>query len=324
MSGGDPTAAHWSGRDVRVTGGTGFLGGHVATALGALGAQVTALGSADADLRDPAACREALAGADVVFHLAARVGGIGFNRRNHATLAHDNLLMGANVFEASRTGGAGKLVCACSVCAYPGDAAVPFREDDVWDGYPEESNAPYGLAKRMLLVLSSAYREQYGMDSCAPIVTNLYGPGDNYDLEDSHVVAAMIRKFSEAAARGDEEVGLWGTGSPTRELLHAEDAARGLILAAERLDTSEPVNLGTGVATSVRDLAELIRAATGFAGAIAWDASRPDGQAERRLDVSRARELLGFEARVPLEAGLAETVAAYARDGQGSGAGAAN
>jgi len=320
---GEPSPDFWRGRDVRVTGGTGFLGGHVAGRLRELGADVSALGSGDADLRDPAAADAALSGADVVFHLAARVGGIGFNRRNHATLAHDNLLMGANVYESARRGGVGKLVSACSVCAYPAHTPVPFREDDVWSGYPEESNAPYGLAKRMLLVLSDSYREQHGLDSCAPIVTNLYGPGDNYDLEDSHVVAAMIRKFSEAAASGAGEVVLWGTGSPTRELLHADDAARALILAAERLGTSQPVNVGTGTATSIRDLAEAVRGATGFEGEIAWDASRPDGQAERRLDVERARELIGFEAEVPLERGLAETVAAY-RQGQGTGADAAN
>ena len=324
MSAGEPSRSFWAGRDVRVTGGTGFLGGHVAARLRALGADVRALGSADFDLREARAAREALAGADVVFHLAARVGGIGFNRRNHATLAHDNLLIGASVFEAARAGGVDALVCACSVCAYPAHAPVPFREDDVWSGYPEESNAPYGLAKRMLLVLSDSYRGQYGLNSCAPIITNLYGPGDNYDLEDSHVVAAMIRKFTEAAASGADEVVLWGTGSPTRELLHADDAARGLILAAERLESSRPVNLGTGVATSIRDLAEIVRSATGFEGAIRWDASRPDGQAERRLDVSRARELFGFTAQVPLEEGIAETAAAYGRGAQGTGGGTAN
>jgi GDP-L-fucose synthase len=323
VSGGEPSRSFWAGRDVRVTGGTGFLGSHVCARLDALGADVEALGGGDADLRDAGAAREVLAGADVVFHLAARVGGIGFNRRNHATLAHDNLLMGANVFEAARLGDVGKLVCACSVCAYPAETRVPFREDDVWSGYPEESNAPYGLAKRMLLVLSASYRAQHGLDSCAPIITNLYGPGDNYDLEDSHVVAAMIRKFTEAAERNEEEVVLWGTGSPTRELLHADDAARGLILAAERLDDSTPINLGTGTATSIRDLAEEVRAATGYGGALRWDASRPDGQAERRLDVSRARELIGFEAQVSLEEGLAGTVAAF-RGGQGTGAAAAN
>lgn len=294
-----------------MTGGTGFLGAHLVRRLRGAGAEVRALGSADADLRDPAACAVAVAGADVVFHLAAKVGGIGFNRRNHATLVHDNLLMGANVFEAARAGGVGKLVCACSVCAYPAATPVPFREETVWSGFPEESNAPYGLAKRMLLVLSDSYRREHGLVSCAPIITNLYGPGDNYDLEDSHVVAAMIRKFSEAATDGAGEVVLWGSGEPTRELLHADDAARALVLAAERLDGSLPVNIGTGVATRIRDLAETIKSATGFAGQITWDASRPDGQGERRLDVSRARELIGFEAEIPLDRGLAETVASY-------------
>jgi GDP-L-fucose synthase len=185
---------------------------------------------------------------------------------------------------------------------------VPFKEDDLWDGYPEESNAPYGLAKKMLLVLSDAYRRQYDFDSCAPVMANLYGPRDNFDLEDSHVIAAMIRKFVEAHDRGDDSVTLWGTGSPSREFLYVDDAARAMILAAERLDTSVPVNIGTGVETRIRDLAETIKSITGFEGELVWDSSRPDGQPSRYLDVSRARELMGFEAQVPLEHGLRRTV----------------
>lgn len=301
----------WAGRAVCVTGGTGFLGGHLVERLEALGAEVRALGSADADLRDAAACERALAGAEVVFHLAAVVGGIGFNSRNGARLAHDNLLIGANVFEAARRLGTGKLVCAGSVCAYPADAEVPFREAAIWDGYPEPSNAPYGLAKRMLLVLADTYRREHGLDACVPVMTNLYGPGDNYDLESSHVAAAMIRKFSEAAARGYHEVTLWGSGAPTRELLHARDAARALTLAAERLDSSEPVNVGPGASVSIRELAAMIAPLCGFAGEIVWDGSRPDGQMERLLDTTQARELLGFETEIGLEEGLAETVEAY-------------
>lgn len=301
----------WARRAVCVTGGTGFLGGHLVERLGALGAEVRALGSADADLRDAAACERALAGAEVVFHLAAVVGGIGFNSRNGARLAHDNLLIGANVFEAARRLGTGKLVCAGSVCAYPAEAAVPFREEAIWDGYPEPSNAPYGLAKRMLLVLADTYRREHGLDACVPVMTNLYGPGDNYDLESSHVAAAMIRKFSEAADRGEAAVTLWGSGAPTRELLHARDAARALTLAAERLDSSEPVNVGPGASVSIRELAAMIAPLCGFAGEIVWDRSRPDGQMERLLDTTRARELLGFETEIGLAEGLRKTIAAY-------------
>lgn len=308
----EDAAPRWNGRPVAITGGTGFLGGHLTTWLEALGAEVRPLGSADGDLRDPVACERVLAGAEVVFHLAAVVGGIGFNSRNGARLAHDNLLIGANVFEAARRLGTGKLVCAGSVCAYPADAAVPFREEAIWDGYPEPSNAPYGLAKRMLLVLADTYRREHGLDACVPVLTNLYGPGDDYDLENSHVAAAMIRKFSEAAARGDQVVTLWGSGAPTRELLHARDAARALTLAAERLDTPEPVNIGPGESVSIRELAAIIAPLCGFAGEIVWDRSRPDGQIERLLDTSRARELLGFETEIGLDEGLRETIEAYA------------
>jgi len=306
-----PDPSFWAGKRVAVTGGAGFLGRAVARDLERLDAEVAVIRSADHDLRDATACRDALEGSQVVLHLAARVGGIGFNRRNPAPLAYDNLAMGTNVFEQSRVLGVEKLVSACSVCAYPKFTPVPFSEDDLWIGYPEESNAPYGLAKKMLLVLSDAYRRQYGFDSCAPVVANLYGPGDNYDLEDSHVIAAMVRKFVEAVDEGHDEVVLWGTGSPTREFLYVDDAARALILAAERLDTSEPVNIGTGLETSILDLAETIANLSGFTGELRWDTSRPDGQPSRYLDVSRARDLIGYEAEVPLEEGLERTIEAY-------------
>ena len=308
---GRPDAGFWRGRPVTVTGSAGFLGGVVVRDLEQLGADVRPVSSVDHDLRDQSAVRSAVEGADTVVHLAARVGGIGFNRRNPAPLAYDNLTMGTNVFEQSRLAGVRKLVAACSVCAYPKFTPVPFSEDDLWIGYPEESNAPYGLAKKMLLVLSDAYRRQYGFDSCAPVIANLYGPRDNFDLEDSHVIAAMVRKFVEAAERGDDEVVLWGTGSPSREFLYVDDAARALILAAERLDTSEPVNVGTGTETRIRDLAETIRSLSGFEGQVAWDSSRPDGQPSRYLDVSRARELIGFEAEVALEQGLRRTIESF-------------
>ena len=309
--GAQPDPSFWSGRAVTVTGGAGFLGKAVVRDLEALGAAVRVPRSAELDLRDARNAREAVDGSDVVIHLAARVGGIGFNRRNPAPLAYDNLMMGTHVFEQSRLAGVSKLVAACSVCAYPKYANVPFREDEIWNGYPEESNAPYGLAMKILLVLSDAYRRQYGFDSCAPVLANLYGPDDNFDLEDSHVIAAMIRKFVEARDAGHEEVVLWGTGEPSREFLYVDDAARALILAAERLGTSEPVNVGTGVETRIRDLAAIIRSLTGHEGEARWDASRPDGQPARYLDVSRARELMGFEAEMPLEEGLRRTIQSF-------------
>ncbi len=306
-----PSPEFWSGKAVVVTGGAGFLGTAVTRDLAALGADVRVTRSAEHDLRDPRATRAAVDGAEIVVHLAANVGGIGFNRRNPAPLVHDNLMMTGNIFEQSRAAGVAKLVSACTVCAYPKFTPVPFSEDALWDGYPEESNAPYGLAKKMMLVLSDAYRRQYGFDSCVPIVANLYGPHDNFDLEDSHVIAAMIRKFVEAHDRGDEPVDLWGTGSASREFLYVDDAARALLLAAERLDRSEPVNVGTGVETRIRDLAELIRELVGHEGEVRWDPSKPDGQPTRYLDVARARDWMGFRAEMPLREGLRRTIESF-------------
>jgi GDP-L-fucose synthase len=311
MSAGEPDKAFWERKAVVVTGGAGFLGAPTVRLLESLGADVRVIRSSEFDLRDQRATREAVDGAEVVLHLAARVGGIGFNRRNPAPLAYDNLMMGANVFEASRDAGVEKLVAACSVCAYPKFTPVPFKEDDLWNGYPEESNAPYGIAKKMLIVLSDSYRRQYGFDSCAPVLANLYGPGDNFDLEDSHVIAAMVRKYVEATERGDSEVTLWGTGSPSREFLYVDDAARALVLAAERYDSSDPVNIGTGTETRIRDLAETIERLTGFDGETIWDSTKPDGQPTRYLDVSRARERMGFEAEVRLEDGLGRTIESF-------------
>jgi GDP-L-fucose synthase len=307
----EPSPQFWDGKAVVVTGGAGFLGRPTVRLLEELGAKPTVIRSADHDLRDPRATREAVDGATVVIHLAANVGGIGFNRANPAPLVYDNMMMTANIFEASRQAGVEKLVSACTVCAYPKFTPSPFSEDDLWNGYPEESNAPYGLAKKMMLVLSDAYRRQYGFDSCAPIVANLYGPDDNFDLESSHVIAAMIRKYVEAHERGDEQVVLWGTGKPSREFLFVDDAARALVLAAEYLDVSEPVNIGTGTETNIRTLAETIERLVGFEGETVWDTSRPDGQPRRFLDVSRARELMGFEARVSLEDGLRRTIESF-------------
>ena len=311
MASAAPEPAFWAGKRVVVTGGAGFLGKPTVAMLEDLGADVDVPRSADHDLREADQCRAALEGAQVVIHLAANVGGIGYNRRNPGPLAHDNTAMGLNVFESARELGVEKLVAACSVCAYPKITPVPFSEDDLWNGYPEESNAPYGLAKKMLIVLSDAYRRQYGLDSCAPVMANLYGPEDNFDLEDSHVIAAMVHKYVVAVERDEPEVVLWGTGSPSREFLYVDDAARALILAAERYDSSDPVNIGTGEETTIRDLAETITDLTGFEGKTVWDDSRPDGQPKRYLDVSRARERIGFEAEMPLDEGLRRTIESF-------------
>jgi GDP-L-fucose synthase len=309
-----PERSFWQGKAVVVTGGAGFLGKPTVRMLTELGADVRVPRSTKLDLTEPAACKTALDGAEVVLHLAANVGGIGYNRRNPAPLIRDNMAMGLNVFEACRELGVSKLVAACSVCAYPKFTPVPFKEDDLWVGYPEESNAPYGLAKKMLIVLSDSYRRQYGLDSCVPVIANLYGPDDNFDLEDSHVIAAMVNKYVTATAGDEPEVVLWGTGEPSREFLYVDDAARALILAAEHADSSEPFNVGTGVETKIRDLAELVSAAAGFEGKTVWDSSRPDGQPTRYLDVSRAAELIGFRAQTPLEDGLTKTIESFRAD----------
>jgi GDP-L-fucose synthase len=294
---------------VVITGGAGFVGSAIVRDLRALGAEVRVVRSAEHDLRDAQATRAAVDGADVVIHLAAKVGGIGYNRRNPAPLVYDNMMMAGNIFEQCRLSGVQKLVSACTVCAYPKFTPTPFSEDELWNGYPEETNAPYGLAKKMMLVLSDSYRRQYGFDSVVPMVVNLYGPNDHFSLEDSHVIPAMIRKFHEAAVAAEPTVAMWGSGNPSREFLYVDDAARALLLAGEHLRTSDPVNVGTGVETRIRDLAETIARFSGYDGEIVWDTSKPDGQPTRCLDVSRARELMGFEATVGLEDGLRETVA---------------
>jgi GDP-L-fucose synthase len=291
-----------------LTGGAGFVGQAISRDLDALGAEVRVVRSAEHDLRDASATREAVDGADIVFHLAANVGGIGFNRRNPAPLVYDNMMMAGNVFEQSRQAGVRKLVSACTVCAYPKFTPTPFSEDELWSGYPEETNAPYGLAKKMMLVLSDSYRRQYDFDSVVPMVVNLYGPHDHFSLEDSHVIPAMIRKFQEATDSEAPEVTMWGSGTPSREFLYVDDAARALLLAGEHLTTSDPVNVGTGVETTIRDLADMIARHSGYPGKVVWDTSKPDGQPSRCLDVTRARELMGFEAQVDLDEGLRKTV----------------
>ncbi len=291
-----------------MTGGAGFVGTALVPALRGLGAVVRTVRSAEHDLRDPRAARDALEDSELVFHLAANVGGIDYNRQNPAPLAYDNMIIAANVFEQARRVGVSKLVSACTVCAYPKFTPTPFSEDDLWNGYPEETNAPYGLAKRMMIVLSDTYRRQYGLDAVVPVLVNLYGPNDHFSLEDSHVIPAMVRKFHEASKQGRSEVTMWGTGRPSREFLYVDDAVRALLLAAEHLQTSDPVNIGTGRQTLIKDLADLIARLTGFDGVVIWDESKLDGQPARHLDVTRARELLGFEAEVTLEEGLRRTI----------------
>jgi len=292
-----------------VTGGGGFLGSHLVAHLEADGHDVVVPRRAEVDLThwDEAERLFRDMTPERVFHLAGEVGGIGANRLNPGRFWYANLMMGAHVLELSREYGVGKLVIAGTVCAYPKFAPVPFRETDLWDGYPEETNAPYGVAKKSILVGAQAYREQYGLDSIFLLPANLYGPRDNFDLETSHVIPGLIRKMLD----NSERVTLWGDGSPTREFLYVDDCVEGLVLAAERYDGPDAVNLGTGAEISIRELAELIAELTGFGGEIEWDSSMPNGQPRRSLDASRARELFGFEARTPLREGLERTIAWY-------------
>jgi GDP-L-fucose synthase len=285
----------------------------VVARLERLGAKVTVPRSATTDLVDRGAVARLIRDTrpDLVIHLAAQVGGIGANRDNPGRFLYANLMMGTNLFEECRLAGVPKLLAAGTICAYPKFANVPFREDEMWDGYPEETNAPYGIAKKVLSVMSAAYRAQYGMNSAVVYPVNLYGPRDNFDLHTSHVIPAMIRKCVSARIAGADHIELWGDGSPTREFLYVEDAARGLLLAAERYDSSDPVNLGSGVDISIRDLAALIARETGFDGRFVWDTTKPNGQPKRLLDVTRARERFGFTAEVSFAEGIRRTVAFY-------------
>ena len=323
----------WQNKRVIVTGGGGFLGRRVVERLRAQGAaEVIAPRFATYDLRQIDAIRKLLGETsqaqngsvpkpvDVLIHLAARVGGIGANQAHPAEFFYDNLMMGAQLLHECWRAGVRKFVAVGTVCAYPKFAPVPFREDDLWLGYPEETNAPYGLAKKMLLVQAQAYRQQYGYDAIFLLPANLYGPGDSFDLQNGHVIPMLIRKFLEAQQHAptpsEAEVVVWGTGRPTREFLYVDDAAEGILLAAERYDGAEPVNLGSGYEISIRELVDTIARLTDFRGRIVWDGARPDGQPRRKLDTSRAEHAFGFRSTTNFDEGLQRTIAAYRRDMQ--------
>jgi GDP-L-fucose synthase len=300
-----------AGKRILVTGGAGFLGSFVVDALRRRGAtEIFVPRSSEYDLVDREACKRLIRDArpDLVFHLAAKVGGIGANRENPGLFLFANAMMGLQIVEECRLAAVEKLVIAGTICAYPKFAPVPFREDDMWNGYPEETNAPYGIAKKLLLVQSQAYRDQYGFQSIVLFPVNLYGPRDNFDPRSSHVIPAMIRKCIEAKERGDDQITLWGDGSPTREFIFVEDAAEALVLGAERYNSSDPVNVGSGQEISIRDLATEIAAHSGFRGQFVWDTTQPNGQPRRRLDITRAKERFGFAATTSLSDGLKRTV----------------
>jgi GDP-L-fucose synthase len=298
------------GKRILVTGGEGFLGSHLIRMLDDEGAQTTVVRSREHDLTEQSDTRRLLADTtpQIVIHLAADVGGIGANRANPGRYFYGNMAMGLNVIEESRRHGVEKIVQIGTVCAYPKHTPVPFREDDLWDGYPEETNAPYGVAKKALLVMLQGYRQQYGVNGIYLLPANLYGPGDDFDLETSHVIPALIRKFVDARESGSGSVEVWGTGSASREFLYVEDAARAIILATKHYDGPDPVNIGTGQEITIRDLVTLITKLTSFGGDVHWDASKPDGQPRRSLDTSEAQKLFDFEARMGLEEGLRRTI----------------
>ncbi len=307
-------SSFFENRRVVVTGGAGFLGGFVTDGLRTRGCKNVLVPRFEdynlVEISDIAGMYEDMK-PDVVIHLAAAVGGIGANREHPGEFFYKNLMMGIQLVEQARLRNIEKFVAIGTVCAYPKFAPVPFREDDVWNGYPEETNAPYGLAKKMLLVQSQAYRDEYGFNSIFLLPVNLYGPGDNFDPASSHVIPALIKKCVDAVERGADHIDCWGTGNASREFIYAADAAEGILLATEHYNGSEPVNIGAGFEITIKELAERIARLTGFAGEIRWDSSKPDGQPRRCLDVSRAREFFGFEASTPFEKGLKTTIDWY-------------
>ncbi len=309
------TPFNWSRQRVIVTGGAGFLGSHVVNHLKTVGAgEIIVPRKQDYDLREPEAAAQLYAdhpGTTLVIHLAATVGGIGANRAHPGVFFYDNIMMGTLALEHARRAAIPKFVGIGTICAYPKFTPVPFNEDDLWNGYPEETNAPYGLVKRMLLVQSQAYRAEYGYNAIHLMPTNLYGPGDSFDLENSHVIPALIRKMMDAQAEERDFVTLWGDGSPTREFLYVKDAAEGIVLAAAHYDSPEPINLGSGVEISIRELAETIAELVGYKGELRWDTSKPNGQPRRNVDVRRAEAGFGFRARTDFRTGLRETIEWY-------------
>lgn len=307
----------WKNKKVLVTGGSGFLGSFVVEKLGEKGCRdISVSHSEEYDLRQLDAIQSLLKDTkpDMIIHLAARVGGIGANRAHPAEFFYDNLMMGVQLMHESWRAGINKFVAIGTVCAYPKFTPVPFKEDDLWNGYPEETNAPYGLAKKMLLIQAQTYRQQYGFNAIYLLPVNLYGQRDNFDLESSHVIPALIRKCIEAAKRNDDHIVVWGTGKPTREFLYVADAAEGILLAAERYNGSEAVNLGSGMEISIHDLVNLIARLTGFKGKIVLDSSKPDGQPRRCLNTERAERLFGFRARTSFEEGLRQTIEWYRKE----------
>jgi GDP-L-fucose synthase len=305
----------WQAKRILVTGGAGFLGSHVVNNLvnkrGVKESQIVIPKSASSDLRISDNCFNVVKNMDIVIHLAARVGGIGFNQKNPGTLFYDNIIMGTQLIEAARQAKVKKFVQVGTVCAYPKFTPVPFKEDDIWNGYPEETNAPYGVAKKALLVMAQAYRQQFGMNIIYLLPVNLYGPGDNFNLESSHVIPALIRKFVSAQETGAKEVTIWGTGDASREFLYVEDAAEGILSAAELYDKPDPVNLGTGTEITIKQLVKKIAFLTNYNGKIIWDKNKPDGQPRRCLDITRAKNEFGFKAKTDIDTGLKKTVNWY-------------
>ena len=311
---GNRLTSYWKNKKILITGGAGFLGTHITkhlTKMGVSRSKIKIPRSKDTDLRVWKNCQDTTEDIDIVLNLAARVGGIGYNQKNPATLFYDNILMGTQLIEAARLASVKKYVQVGTVCSYPKFTPAPFKEENLWNGYPEETNAPYGIAKKALLVMAQAYRKQYGMNIIYLIPVNLYGPKDNFNPESSHVIPALIKKFTDAVEKEAKQVVVWGTGNASREFLYVEDAAEGILTAAERYNKSDPINLGSGKEITIKKLANLIAQLTGYRGQIVWDTKKPDGQPRRYLDISKAKTEFNFEAKTDLTEGLKKTIEWY-------------